>query len=515
MTNDARAINEETSERASEDHHAPSSQVQAASEGALALRNGLKLGASLLITWSVALVVTFALPRALGALPFGYYRYGFEFSALLAVFAGLGVDTYISREVPVRPSHASEFFGGVLVLRAVLLVPLYAYGWFHLRDKTADERIAAALFGLTHAALLTSQTLQQILQAASRVDGLAIANVGAKLFWVGGVLAALAARTPLWVFPLPMLASELLRAGVLYLACRKAVGLHVALNIHATKRVLSQALPFFIANAAVALGSSLDVVVLRELVEEGSKEVGWYSAAREVSRLSALLSPVLSGVLVPMMSRAAHRNPVEFLRLLRRGLEAVCVIAIPITLFVALSARLLVTRTLKADFLPAVSSLEWLAPTFVLAYLNVLLWIALMIQGRSWTLTLVSFLGLALLPALVVLGVPLTRSLGHGGAAMGVAMALSARELIVACAFIALLGKDAFDRQSLRSIGLSLGIGLLVATTHGLLARLGDMRLALDAALYVVLAAALGVVRPKDVRSIVRLVRERKLGARA
>ena len=98
---------------------------------------------------------------------------------------------------------------------------------------------------------------------------------------------------------------------------------------------------------------------------------------------------------------------------------------------------------------------------------------------------------------------------------MGVAMALSARELIVACAFIALLGKDAFDRQSLRSIGLSLGIGLLVATTHGLLARLGDMRLALDAALYVVLAAALGVVRPKDVRSIVRLVRERKLGARA
>ena len=37
-------------------------------------------------------------------------------------------------------------------------------------------------------------------------------------------------------------------------------------------------------------------------------EVGWYGAARETARLSALMSPVLSGVLVPMMSRAKHRS---------------------------------------------------------------------------------------------------------------------------------------------------------------------------------------------------------------
>ena len=53
------------------------------------------------------------------------------------------------------------------------------------------------------------------------------------------------------------------------------------------------------------------------------------SAAREIARLSALMSPVLSGVLVPMMSRAKHRNEEEFFRILRRGLEGVSVIALP------------------------------------------------------------------------------------------------------------------------------------------------------------------------------------------
>jgi O-antigen/teichoic acid export membrane protein len=283
------------------------------------------------------------------------------------------------------------------------------------------------------------------------------------------------------------------------------------LNLQSTKHVLSHALPFFVANAAVALGSSLDVVVLRELVEAGSREVGWYSAAREVSRLSALMSPVLSGVLVPMMSRAAHRNEDEFLRLLRRGLEAVCIVAIPVTLFVALSAKLLVTLALKAEFLPATPSLEWLAPTFLLAYVNVLLWIALMIQGRSWTLTLVSFLGLALLPVLMIAVVPMTRSLGQGGAAMGVAMALSAREFLVAAVFIVLLGRKAFDRRSLKAIGFSLGIGALVLAMHTSLAPLGELRLVADVLAYLVLAVVLRILRVDDLRNLVRLIRDRRL----
>src|SRR5258706_478410 len=85
--------------------------------------------ATLALTWGVALVITFKLPTYLGPNFWGYYKYGFEYAASLAVFVGFGIDTYASREVAVRPKHASDFFGGVLALRVIALAPLFLWGW--------------------------------------------------------------------------------------------------------------------------------------------------------------------------------------------------------------------------------------------------------------------------------------------------------------------------------------------------------------------------------------------------
>ena len=490
-----------------------SHSVHSAKEGATALRNGIKLATSLLLTWGVALVVTFKLPNYLEPVAWGYYKYGFDYAATLAVFVGFGVDTYISREVPVRPAHTSDFFAGVLALRTLAMAPLFAFGWFHLAGKLHEERVFAALFGLTQVFIVLNQSFQQILQAASQVGGLAVANVVAKVLWGGGALGAVLLGAPIWVLPLPMLAAEGLKAAFLWIAARDAVGLRVKLDLAATRTVLRVAFPFFIANVAVTLGSTIDLVVLRELVPSGSSEVGWYGAAREIARLSALMSPVLSGVLVPMMSRAYHRDKTEFYRILRRCLEGVLIVAIPLTLMLALGSDFVIHVTLKDKFLPAAKSLAWLAPTFVLAYANVLLWTAVMIEGRDWTITIVSFVGLLLLPVCILLVVPLTRELGPGSSGMGVAMALSARELIVVVAFFALIGRRAIDDRAVLSITKSLGVCCAVVAAHVLLARLGPLRLLLDGLLYTVLAVVLGVVRPRDVRTVLQLVRDRKKAA--
>jgi O-antigen/teichoic acid export membrane protein len=491
-------------------HSDPYADVGTPSEGATALRNGIKLATSLILTWGVALIITFKLPRYTGPLFWGYYKYGFEYAATLVVFVGFGIDTYISREIAVRPKHASDFFGGVVALRTLALVPLFLYGAFHLGHKLHEEQVAAALFGVTQIFIVMNQTLSQTLQAASRVGGLAVANVIAKVLWGGGTFAAVTVGAPFWVLPLPMLAAEALKAGFLYWATREAVGLRIRIDLSATKAVLGISFPFFIANAAVTLGSTIDVVVLRELVPAGSEEVGWYSAAREVARLSALMSPVLSGVLVPMMSRAKHRSEDEFFRILRRGLEGVSVVAIPLTLMLALAAELVVSAALKDQFLPAAASLKWLAPTFVLAYANVLLWIALMILDRSWTITIISFVGLALLPVFILLIVPLARAVGPGGAGMGVAMALSARELVIAIVFFACLGKSAVDRRSVLAITKSLGICGTVVAIHVALARVGDLRLLVDISVYGILIFLTGVIRPRDIKVALRLIRDRK-----
>src|SRR5277367_1088990 len=112
MTESAPPEQPPVSER-SRESTSPASAVRR--EGALALRNALKLAVSLIATWSVALVVTFKLPRYLGPAMMGDYQAALSTAATAFVFIDLGVDTYIQREVPVRPKHASDFFLGFLI----------------------------------------------------------------------------------------------------------------------------------------------------------------------------------------------------------------------------------------------------------------------------------------------------------------------------------------------------------------------------------------------------------------
>lgn len=485
-------------------------------EGALALRNALKLGTSLILTWGVALIVAFKLPKYLGPTAYGFYQFGDSWAMSAAVFLSLGVDTYISREIAVRPRHASDFFGGVLAARALVILPVVVVSVVILASDVYERQLAAGLFGVAYVFYAMNQTFQQMLQAASRVSGLAIANVVSKILWGGGTLALVLMKAPFWTLPLPMIASESLKCLVLYVASRSAVGLELRVDLAETRRVLRIAFPFYIANLAVSLGSSIDVVVLGKLITSHD-EVGWYSGARRIALLSALLSPILSGVLVPMMSRAKHRSEEEFFAILRRGIEGVSVVSIPLTLMLALGAEFWIHITQGDAFLPAAHSLRWLAPTFVFSYANVLLWVALMILDRSWTITIISIAGLVMLPVFIVVGVPIATGLvaGDGGAGMGCAIAMSAREFVIVSVFLYFLGRRAVDRRAASNTLKSLLVCALVIAAHLAMRPLGPLRLAADAALYGALAFAFRILRPGDVLAVLRMIKDRKKNASA
>jgi len=478
-------------------------------EGATAFRSALKLAVSLMLTWSVALIVTFKLPKYFGPLKNGYYQFCDSFTGTLFVFIGLGVDTYIQREVPVRPKHASDFFGGFVLARFLLSIPLFAIGAGILlyRAKPTEVLATAALFGLVQIFMTLNETFAKMLQASTKVGGLAIANVLAKILWGGGAYALVVFKAPLVAFAVPVLLAEVLKAAFLFAATRKAVELELRVDIAATKAVLKESFPFFVSAIAVTMGSKLDVTML-DFVNPGV-EVGWYGAARQIANLSMLLAPIVSGVLIPMMRRAHERSEQEFFEILRRCLEGVSIVSIPVTTMLALGADVWIKLALKDEFLPAAVSLRFLAPTFVFAYGNVLLWLALMIQGRSWTITLVSIGGLVALPLFILLAVPLTRGLGPGGAGMGVGLALSLRELGVILVFLYFLGSRATDKKSILAVVKSLAIAGAVTGLHLALARLGPLRLAIDVAAYLVLGVALGVYRPRDAIMVLKLVKNR------
>jgi hypothetical protein len=138
-----------------------------------------------------------------------------------------------------------------------------------------------------------------------------------------------------------------------------------------------------------------------------------------------------------------------------------------------------------------------------------------MILDRSWTITIISIAGLVLLPILIIAAIPLTSGLGPGGAGMGVAMALSARELIIVLVFLAFLRTKAMDRRGALALVRSLVICVVVAIADRYLGKHVHplLRLSIDGALYGILALVLRVIAPSDIKAVLKMVKDRKKAA--
>lgn len=476
------------------------------SEVARALKNAATLGSSLVATWGVALVVRLWLPRLLGPETFGRLTFADAFASTCFVLLGLGVDVYIRKEIPVRPAHASDFFGGVLALRAGLALLVLAGMALFLRatGRPLEVRAAAFTFGFAQILVSTNESLAALLHAHGTVGGLSVANVASKLLWAGGLAAAVLLRAPLAGFALALVASEAVKSAQLLRLSRSHLGLRFALEPRATAAVLLAALPFNLNTMAHTAYARVDVSILTVLTND-DLEVGWYGAASALAGLTLLVTPLIFWVLMPLFARAAARSHEELFAATRRAVELLLSVAIPASLMLALGAEVWIGLVFGPRFAPAAFALRLLAPMFVLTYVASVSAVTLMLLDRGWSVTVISLFGLALNPALNLLLIrPVLHLLGPGGGGAGCALAISITEATVTLAMLARLGGRVFNAAALGRIGRALLVCAAVAGLHHLLRPLGAARLLADALAYLLLATAVGALQLEQLVAFVR-----------
>lgn len=477
----------------------------------VALRNAVKLGASLMATWAVALGVRFVLPRHLGPAAFGVYATAESVAGMAFVFAGLGLDTYIQREVSVRPEHANDFFGGALVVR-VLLMPVLLAGAVLFAARTHPEAAvlwAVVIFGVTQFLVVTNASLAALLQASTRVSKLAIANVVTKLVWGVGIIVVVQFTKFYPLLALPLFSGEIMKSAMLWPSVRKEVGLKIQVDRTQTRAVLILCIPFFVNTISYTMGNKLDVSLLG--LWSSDEEVGFYSAAQNIASLAMLLAPLEAWVITPLLTRAVKRSKDEFFAILRRAIEGILIVAVPATMMISFGADFWMRLACGPKYLPGAPSLAQLAPSFVFTYAAVLFATALIILGRSWTVTVISLVRLALQPLLMWIAVPYGfRHWGEGGAGMADALVFTVLEFFAAAMFLGALGRRAFDG---RLLGAVLKSGLSFAAAYGAhraLERFGPWRLVFDGLVYTAVILGSKGVDIGDIRWVLSMVKSRK-----
>jgi O-antigen/teichoic acid export membrane protein len=473
----------------------------------IAVKNAARLGGSLLMTWGVALGVRLMMPRFLGPDGFGPLNFADAFSATFFVALSLGVDTYIRREVSVRPGHASDFLAGTTLLRVVATALLLGVMQvvLVLTGRPPEVRALVFVFGLACFAISMNQTFAALLHAQGTVNEISVLNVVTKILWAAGTVLTLALHWPLLGIPLAVLASEAIKLVGGAVLVRRHLGVRWRVDSAAVGVALVASLPMFVNTASHTIYNKLDITILALVA--GDREVGWYGAASLLAGLTMMVAPIIGWVLMPLFARARARSEAEYTTLLRRSLEVVLTFAFPTSLMMALGADVWISLLYGPTFAPAAASLRLLSPLFVFTYVAMLSATSLILTGRAWPPAFVSLGGVALNPLLNWLFVPLAmRWYGVGGAGRGAAAAQLGTELVVTTALTVLVGARAFDRRSVVMIAKTLGLcGAVWLIDALLLERVAPVaRVALDLLAYLAGLAATGAVRWRETYTFAR-----------
>lgn len=431
--------------------------AHAAEEPLRAARHAATLGGALAVTTAIAMVVKLLVPRVLGPEAFGDLRLAESMAELLFVVLTLGVDMQMRREAALDPTTTRRYLSGLAVWRLGLGV-IGVIGLGAILTATGAAPRVLVLFGLLSLGqmlLVLNNSFAAYEQAAGDVRWLARTNLGVKLVWAGVMLAALVGSGT---------GIALAIAGTLVEAARCAWFLHRGFTRHQfhlspdvklAGAAIVASLPFFVHLVAHTVYARLGVAWLGAVATPA--EVGLFGAASTFAGVALLGMPLLSWVLVPSAARAAAASDDHLRALVAGALRVALLGAVPVAFVSFVWAGDLLALAFGEPYRDAAPALQWIAPTFALAYVATVSAITALQRGQVRVVATISVLGLALTVALDAVLIPWGLAhLGVAGGAQGAAAATLLTEIAITLALTRVSRPDwRLSRLGITALALS------------------------------------------------------------
>lgn len=387
----------------------------------LAIRNLLRLGASLAITMCLGFILKAILPRVFGIETIGKFYYLESLGTITFTFLSLGVHAYINRYIPNDPSEANRCFRPMLLLKlafgGLLIVGLYWYS--HLMNFESYTRNILLIFSI-HFLLqaITVEYFKPFLLAIGEVKLVSKIEVSSKIIQVSGVLITLAFGPDLTLVVIAYSVTSLAPFSLILWKAKRLGWLEQRFDWPICRSMIWIGLPFFVNGALLSLYGNFDVLILNQVANQ--TELGLYGTAQRLKGVLLLVVPLLSSAILPLLSKSLHESQNVHAQFLTHVFRALLVLSFPAAALMAIFAPEAVFIVYGSQFAESARILILLAPVVIFTFGNVFLSLNLTLISSGKALTLVTLTGVLVNVSLNWLLIPYGMSLrpiGGGGAA--------------------------------------------------------------------------------------------------
>ena len=288
----------------------------------------------------VSLIVNLAITRYLGPILFGDLSFGLSLVAILAAIGGLGLDTFIIREVIQDPSKRDEILGTSVVLRMVangLLIPI-AIGIYlisHSLSSNPGDSLTILIALLAFASFFKSFNVidsyfQSQVQSKYVVQVQNVSLVVTSIFKVVIITFSLPLIYIVFAY---ILDAVVLAAGLIIAYQNRGLKiLNWNFNKERAKLLLIKSSPLILSAVMVTIYMKIDVVMLKSV---GSRAVGIYSSAQNLSEAWYFIPSAIVTSVFPALLNARKTDLNRYKKRLGNLYDLLVYINIPIAIFIS------------------------------------------------------------------------------------------------------------------------------------------------------------------------------------
>lgn len=403
---------------------------------------------SQVVTWTLATVLVWAVPKYLGPDAFGVLSLGQSLWGIAVVFASFGTTTMLIVNVAQNRQTAMSLVRNVIRVRMVLFLfasPILA-AVLVFGPYGRDVVEATAIIGVGAALTLIASSYQSGLNGLQEMGRTARVQIVQKVVLTIGTLVALALGGRLLV----IITVGVGASAVAVLLARRAFAQEAT---HLTepsdlagRALLALAFPFLLAEATRVVYQQIDTVVISLLVD--AEAIGYYATA-DILFGSLLFVPVIvTTALFPAMAELHKRAPHEVPAMLCRAFNTLLLVSIPIGVGTIVIAPSFVNALYGSEFERTAPVLAVFGVVVVLSSQTILLGRFALATGkvRFWSSVMVG---------VTILSVPLDIVLvpwadrRYDNAAVGGALAYVITETILIIVALSTFGRGVLTRVTM------------------------------------------------------------------
>jgi O-antigen/teichoic acid export membrane protein len=302
----------------------------------------------------LALFIGIWVTRYLGPEQFGLFNYALAFTGLFGVFANLGLDGIVVREIVRQPSAKDEILGTTFVLRLISCAAsiLLAIGIiFVLRPNDSLTHFLVAI--LTFSSFFNAFPIDVWFQAQVQSKKVVLSrNIAYVLICVVRVVLVYT-KAPLIAFAWASLAEVTLSALAQVIAYQSS-NQSIYLWKYSTKRakeLLMDGWPLIISGMVIIIYMRTDQIMLGQMM--GDREVGIYSAAAKISEMWIFVPGAIVNSVFPSIVRAKEVSKELCDQRMQKLFSLMTILAYSVAIPITFTSNQIVTILYGDEFIEA------------------------------------------------------------------------------------------------------------------------------------------------------------------